>query len=137
MSIMKSMTWSTTHNPSNRICLGLRSCTTSSSLSQGRIWIIYHKSKGDLGSSLPTSRTSSTTRYTYQTATRAWRCIQLVRASPGIGRARSPPSYQAQPAFLRLQLGWAGSGIGLTQSPPSYPIPAHFSVPSTPTTCRA
>jgi hypothetical protein len=57
--------------------------------------------------------------------------LQLGRVGPGIGRARSPPSYPAQPTFLRFQLGWAGSGIGWARSPPSYPTPARFSAPST------
>jgi hypothetical protein len=45
---VQSTTWSTTQNPSNRIRFGSRSYTTSSSLRQWRIWIVYYKSEEDL-----------------------------------------------------------------------------------------
>jgi hypothetical protein len=35
-------------------------------------------------------------------------------------KGTSPPSYPAQPTFLRFQPGRAGSGIGRARSPPSY-----------------
>jgi hypothetical protein len=67
----------------------------------------------------------------YQTVTRARGRQQLGRVGLGIERARSPPSYLAQPTFLHLQLGRAGPGIGRAWSPPSYPTLAHLSALST------
>jgi hypothetical protein len=43
-------------------------------------------------------------------------------------KGMSPPSYPAQPTFLRFQLGRAGSGIGRAQSPPIYPVSPPFCV---------
>jgi hypothetical protein len=34
---------------------------------------------------------------------------------PGHRKGTSPPSYPAQPTFLRLRLGWASLGIGRAQ----------------------